>query len=169
MSSDPFSLVYDTLWLALEDNTVFSSLVKDGNRVKLSGIDVGDPFKHEVSEGDLPEVRIIAVESDIHLNQTSSSSRVTKTFEVGIATGELRITSQKAILPVEWEIIRALADWETLLAELLWNKRKFVTNTRLITSQYGTSDTDLNRGIKGWTALMAMQVEMWFVTSEVKV
>ncbi len=166
MSSNPLELVYDTIWEQLEDNEVLCSLVKEGNRLKFSGIDTVDPIKHEISEEDLPELRLIVPSTDIHLNATSSSSRITKVFEIGVATGELLFTGSRAVLAVEWEVIKSMSNWQAILKLLTWNDKTFITNTQLLTTNIGTTDIDLVRGINGWTALMTIQVDMWFSSSE---
>ena len=161
MIRDPLSLVYDTLWDTLEAHRGFRDLVREGNRVKFSGRN-RDPLKEKVSAADLPEVRIVVSKIAPHLNRTSSSSSVLVTYEVGIATGDMRLDA--VLFPVIWEIIRALSQEElgSRLQSLEWDSVAFVKLTKVDEAAAGASDVDINRGIKGWSVLWAMSVEMWF-------
>ncbi len=165
MSVDPFSLVYERLWEVLESHAPFRRAVREGNRVKLSGRDRG-PLKKEVAPADLPEVRIIANSITLGLNNTSSSSRMTVVYEVGIATGDQRLTA--SVFPVLWETIRAMSQEEltTRLAELEWDGTAgFVKRVTVGPAAIGVTDRDLNRGVAGWSSLLSIETDLWFARS----
>lgn len=166
MARDPFSLIYDCLWDTLEAHRGFRDLVRDGNRVKLSGRD-RSPIKEQAQAGDLPEVRIVATGVTPHLNRTSSKSSVMVSFEIGIATGDQRLDA--GVFPVAWEIIRALSAEETTpkLVALKWDGATFVVTAKAGAVNVGASDVDLNRGIVGWSALWAVELELWFPTASI--
>ncbi len=161
MIRDPLSLVYDALWDTLEAHRGFRDLVKEGNRVKFTGRN-RDPLKEQVSVADLPEVRIVVASTPLDLNATSSTSFVTAVYEVGIATGDQRIDA--VLFPVMWEIIRALSQEElgARMKSLEWDAATFVVTTEVGMASIGTSDVDVNRGIKGWSVVWPVSVKMSF-------
>jgi len=168
MSVDPFSLVYNMLWDVLESHAGFRNAVKIGNRVKLSARN-RDPIKTEVSPADLPEVRIIANGITLGLNNTSSSSRMAVIYEVGIATGDQRLTA--SVFPMLWEIIRALSQEELTkrLATLEWDGTAgFVKRVTVGPAAIGVTDRDLNRGIAEWSSLLSIETDLWFARSSIE-
>lgn len=170
-SSDPFSLVYRALWSMLESHTGFTGLVRTGNRIKFSGAG-RDPMKSEILSADLPEVRIVPAGGPPMLMRTSSSGSVVKRFQIQIATGEQRTDQTESLFAVEWEIIKAMHGWEAVLGALEITIGEgesavdvaFVKRCTAGEISEGVTDTDLNRGIRGWSAVWSCEVEMWFPT-----
>jgi len=147
----------------LEANSAFTDLVKAGNRIKFTGTN-RDPIKREVASAGLPEVRIIMTGSTPHPGNTSASSRDTVTFEVQVSSGDQRLDAVH--LPLRWVIFRALAGAYTALGTIEWNSKAFVKNVLPQTVGDGVSDADLNRGIQGWSAVWAVEIDCWFDTSD---
>ena len=162
---DPIIQVHDALWALLEAHAPLASMVKVKNRVKLSGSN-RDPLKAEISDADLPELRITPSSSKPHLQRTSNGSSLVKRFRVEVATGDQRVDA--GLFALEWEIYRALSAWVQTLIVLTWNEKTYVRLARPITVQDGKSDVDLIRGIRGWSALWECEVEMWFTTLDLK-
>lgn len=176
-STDPFSQVERALWTMLEAHEGFTDRVRSGNRVKFSGGNSRSPMKDEVSAADLPEVRIIPAGKVEQLEIDSTACHVAGTWQIQIATGDQRTDeagdlagSDKAygasVFPVQWEILRALQGWRTHIKTLTWSGETFVTAFKIggPTSE-GTTDTDLNRGVKGWSSILSVTVFMHFAVS----
>jgi len=163
--SDPLSTVYDAVWAVLENHAGFTDLVPVGNRIKLSGTNP-DPNKTQVASQDVPEVRIIPAGGACHLLRTSNGSSITKRFSIQVASGDQRVT--EVTYPVQWEIYRAFSKSLSTLLELVWAGKKFVKTCKLIEVQEGITDTELMRGIKGWTTLVVCEIEMWFSTADLQ-
>jgi hypothetical protein len=47
---------------------------------------------------------------------------------------------------------------------LRWNETQLVLSTALVRASEGVLDSDLNRGIKGWSGLYGVEIEMQFRT-----
>ncbi len=158
---DPISQVYDALWAMLEAHQGFVDLVRPGNRIKASGENL-NPVKDEVSETDLPEVRIVATGGSFNTHLSSSKAQLVKQFEIQLSTGDQRLDA--LIFPVQWEIFRAfsVAGWIAALQDLTWAGAKFVVSAEPLSTSEGKSMADLNRGIKGWAAAWACRVTMHF-------
>ncbi len=143
----------------LEDYSAFTAGVAAGNRVKFTSADRA-PAKDEVSSADLPEVRLVPTVGTPHTERTSNSSSVVKRWEVQVSTGDQRL--DVAAFPLEWEVLRAMHDWRTRLVTLEWAGKKYVKRCQCVESSVGVSNSDLDRGIRGWSTIMVLEVEMWF-------
>jgi hypothetical protein len=148
----------------LEARADFVGLVREGNRIRFDSSSDRSPIKGNVSTADLPEVILTSVGGTLNLIDTSSTSKVTRIYQFIISTGDLRLSEY--LLPVEWAIFRAMANWRTELTALEWNGRRFVKHLRVTTGSEGESNPELNRGIKGWSALWTIEVDMHFVTND---
>ena len=166
ITGDPFTAVYDTLWSILEDSTDFTGRVDKGNRIKYRGYRKPiDPEKPEVSTDDMPEVRIVTGGMIPHLQNTSSSSRMTVKYSIEVRSGskDLRV----AHYPIVWSIYRAMASWATRLTALTWNGKTYVILGKPIGEvTEGIERGEVSKGIEGWYALWTISVDCWFDTSD---
>lgn len=161
-------MVYDSLWALAEGSSLLTSLVKPGNRIKFNQNSPRvrrDPIKREISTSDLPELILVSTGMSANLHQTSTSSSCTRNYEWIIATGDLIIVN--TLLPVEWALFAAMANWKTIISSLQWNGHSFVKRANMTSVDNGLTDPERNRGIRGWSALWRCEVEMHFSTQEV--
>lgn len=168
---DPFTQVYDALWRMLEAHKGFTGLVRISNRIKLSGSS-HDPTKNFPAAADLPEVRVIPAGGNPHIQRTSDSGSVVKRFEIQLATGQLRVDQEgvdslgAAIFPIEWELLRALHGWQSVLGVLTWNGKTFVKLMRPGKIEERLNESGDKHKVRGWNAIWACEVEMWFTTAD---
>ena len=87
-----------------------------------------------------------------------------KRYYIQIATGEQAYPS---VHNVEFEIIRAFADWPSVLLDLVWtgDGEKFVKECSLLSSEQMLDSEEVNRGIRGWSAVWACSVLFCFKTT----
>ena len=157
---DPYSLAIAGLWDILEQNSRFTALVRPGNRIRFAGDD-RDPIKEDVSTSDLPEVRIVVSASTPRAHRTSSSHSDLVRLEIQVSSGDQRIDAMH--LPLKWAVFCAMADAEPKLREsVVWKGQNIVKLARAVTVNEGVSRADLNRGIIGWSAVWAVELELWF-------
>ncbi len=156
--SNPLDDVYNGLWSMVEAHPA-ASVIKTGNRIKF---DVQDPFKQVVGAADVPELILVPSAGEFNLKSTSSSSMIKREWEWWISTGEQNITN---INLVEWTLFVAHLRWCTVLTALKYKGLPYVKNCVLLASRTGVTDPERNRGIKGWSAVWRVQVEMHFTTS----
>lgn len=161
MADNPLELIYDAFWVMLEDNSDFASEVPAGNRIKYTGTTEA-PEKDEVSGADFPEVRVVCAGSKPHLQRTSNGSSWNTIWEIQIATGDQRF---EAGFKVQWPVYCALSIWETRMKALTYGGNAFVTLCRPLSTEDSLTNQDLNRGIRGWSAIWRGELEMWFQTS----
>lgn len=161
--SNPFELVYDAIWGLVDNHKGLSDLIRFENRVNFNNPRNRDPVKTQVAARDLPELRLIATGATYATETTSCSTKVTQQFQWGIATGDKRF---EQVFQVNWELLRAMMKWRETLQALLWNNKRFVFHVSPIEHSVGVTDVDLNRGIKGWSALWTGEVQMFFTSAD---
>lgn len=167
IDGNPFVLVYDALWDLVEASALVQELVRTGNMIKMNRVRPGSPMKDQVGESDLPELMLLQGSSEGNWSDTSSTSRINRQYEWGIATGDFALTQRLA--PVEWAIFAAMVNWRTVLTALRWPadaEDGFVKVVRLIQAQAGVSDAAANRGIAGWSGIWTIEVQMHFANSD---
>lgn len=149
----------------MEDWPLFASTVKVGNRVKFTG-DLGIKIKKEIATADLPEVRLISSSAAPHLQRTSNGTSVIATYEWQISTGDQRLDA--VLFPLKWAMLRAMSDWQATLRALTWNSKTFVRLLRSGLAADGELESDLTRGVKGWSIIWSCTVELWFTTVDLQ-
>jgi hypothetical protein len=167
VATDPFSMVYTALWEMMEARDAFKSLVLLKNRIKFDSETDRDPIKTNVATADLPEVMLLTNGiNEINLYDSSSGSMVVRQYSWMISTGDYRLT--EFLLPVEFELFRGMLDWQTKLTALQWCNREFVKRCNYVAASEGFSDPEANRNIEGWSSLWQCEVEMHFVTADLR-
>lgn len=164
VAEDPISLVYNALWSFLESDSEFGELVAPGCRIKFSGED-RSPIKEEATTADYPEVRIVSLSSNPHVNRTSNGSSLIKTFVVQVLSGDQRLTEVQ--YPMEWLIYRIMSKCVFNLSSLKWNDKPFVKNIKPANVQdsFGRA-INVESAIRGWVSVWSVEVEMWFNTGD---
>lgn len=162
--SDPFSLVYRALWDLAASQESFTSLVSLRSRISFGDNENHTPLKNVIASADLPEVILAPTGGICNLHSTTSSSMITKRFMWLISTGDYRIDAG-CLFPVEFALIRAMCNWKSALTSLTWAGARFVKRCDMLEVSEGDSDPERNRGLKGWSAMWACEVEMHFSTA----
>lgn len=168
-ATDPLSLVYNALWDLLEVHAGFTGLVKVGNRVKYDTFGIV-ASKDALTDADVPEVAIVPLGLIYGLQISSSSSSFVQRYGAELVTGTSQLAQTGGFLPVKWEVIRALAAWESVLNALTWESQNFVKTLR------GGDLTDNllrdgglgARSITGWRSLMMFEVTMYLTTASIQ-
>lgn len=159
---NPLRLVYTALWTMLEAHAPLMALVLPGNRIKYTGtvLAVG---KDTLANADTPELRLVATGFAPHLQQTSSGSSMIIYWAVQITSGDQRF---ETVLNVQWEVWRALRDWEDTLPALEFESKRFVTHSRPLAGRMSLDNKALNRGVRGWTTVWACETRLDWTTSD---
>lgn len=132
------------------------------NRINFSFTDRRDPIKASVGDPDLPEMTLISTTSSANIRNTSSTSMIVRQYDFIAATGDLAIT--RSLLPLEFAMFTAMTDWPRVLAALTWNDLHYCKRMNVTGVASGISDAEKNRGIRGWSAIWGIEVEMHFRT-----
>jgi hypothetical protein len=162
--SDPFSFLLDAVWDALEANTTFCTLVKEENRIKIESN--FKPFKSALVESSVPEVCILPAGKRLFDEASCGGATVTQTLHITVASGVRNISK---IFPVEWNIIKAiyvaLNDATSNLMDLTWDSEYIIKQITPLPLEEGLTYDDLNRELRGWAAILPLEVKMFFSNS----
>lgn len=163
---DPFTWLLREMWALLEAKSTFTNAVAENNRIKLFGQNARRPEKDSMMEKDVPEVMIYPGGASYWNNRDSSGASINRMFSIQITSGD-RLVDTGKFYEVEWAISRAMYDYDSLL------KKDYIDPSTELTEQpvkridipsaeEGLNDAELNRDLKGWTAVWQADVTMWF-------
>ena len=165
IETDPFTLVFNTLWQMADNSLSLTNLVRPGNKIRFNIDDDRSPIKENVADADLPEL-ILATAGITNANMFHSScdSLIVRQYQWLISTGDLRTNFR--LFPVQFALYCAMHSWQGALSTLLWKNKKFVKNTRWLNATEGITNPQLNRGIEGWSSIWNISVEMIFSSTD---
>lgn len=159
-ASDPFLLVYNSLWTMMEADSRFE--VKEGNKIKFNSRD-REPFKTQHSSTDYPEVMLLPESGIGNISSTSSTSFVLKRYSWIITGGDYRYSE---ISQIEWALTAGLLGWMYKLKTLLWDDYEFVKSVNIVDTNLELIDRTLARvraqGIAGLISIFTIEVKMHF-------
>jgi len=155
---DPFSMVYDALWVMIERNQKLKEYIPPGNRIKYGNETLP---KEENVESDTPELTLLITGGTHELISSCSTTKFRKSYAWALSTGDLE---NARFHWMEFELMRCLVDWETTLAPLKWKDCPFVVNLIFTGAEIGTMMRELNKNVEGWAAMLSIDVEMEFQT-----
>lgn len=158
--SDPYTLVHDGLWAVLEDNTDFTTLVPELNRIKFSGTN-RSPIKDKITTADTPDVRISMKMLTIRESGTSNGEFDRVQFNIELATGDQRLTARA--FPIVWAIRQALFAGDDILNAIEFNaKTSWILCAEPGNVDFGIANDAENRGIVGWAAVASVEFQLFF-------
>ena len=166
--NNPFTMVLSGLWDCLLAHPSFVRDIADGNRIRFDDLSNRNLLKPDnVQTGDMPQVTITPESFQANLQETSSTTRFSQLYNIGIVTGDLRY---QYLGNVQWLVAIALLAWKTRLADLTWRDARFVKVVRLQAGGSGLtgneSSNTQNKNLFGWSSVMRVEVEMHFRTSD---
>lgn len=164
---DPFTKVYNAIWEMAADFAPLTELVSVSNRISFSVDGNRSPVKNNIASGDLPELILMPTGGMSNLHYATGVSNVTKTFQWVLSTGDFRI-HEGGLFPIEFALMRAMCNWRLVVAAVTWNGKTYVKRCDLTDLSEGESNSEQNRGIKGWSALWSCEVDMFFKTSDLR-
>ena len=161
-TTNPFTIVYESIWEILESNSAFTDLVPARNRIDFTGTS-RDPEKRQATTSDYPEVRIDEWNAAPWAFRDSTCSTFTKGYEISVKTGEKRLQDMHN---VEWEIWRSFNSWIPTLDSKTWETSgtRFTINCRPLGTEQSLQDRELDRGTRGWSVVWRCEIFMTFVT-----
>lgn len=162
---DPFTQVYDALWVLVERNNALQMYLQPRNKIKY---DEPNEPKPNIGDGDLPELALL--DSTINFNTVPtdcSNESLAKDYVWAITTGTYQI--QPLFNELTFELYRSMIDWESSLMQLEWYDCKFVHRCRLQSGDSGTLMRDIDRGVSGWSALWTVKVDFVFPRNKLRI
>lgn len=164
-SSDPFTLVHDAIWAALWEHKPLARIVRPGNRVRF-GSDARDLPPEEIAAADLPELRLVPSGGGAGSERASDGTSYLVRYTVGLATGDLMATGDRGVNALHFEVLRAMSGVASRLLALQYNGHQLVLTSSSGDVTQGVTDPEYNRGIRGWSALVQVEVKLWLTTAD---
>jgi len=165
---DPFSQCYDLLKSLIFNNNDIARLIRPANAMMFTR-EPGRtrqvlPLKAEISEGDLPEWRLLPTGGTPKVGRSSDHSSWLQKYSMQIATGDLDVEAEKGLFPLSFALWCAWASWAPMFASLTFHDTPFVHLAQAIEATQGIAIENENRGIRGWATVWQVQVDIWLPT-----
>ena len=162
---DPFSKLHDAIASIVSNSQAFRALVKEVNFIDFDE-EKKQPIRSNVQGGNLPEVMLTCTGNiEGNLSNSTTSTKLVRQWQFLVSTGDLRI--KRLLNPVEFAITAAMSNWPEFV-KLKWKDKSFVKAVRFVNSVTGISDAKLNRGIEGWSAVITLNFDLYFRTTDLQ-
>jgi len=152
--TNPFQLVHDALWEALEARDSITTLVPAGNRHKF---DTASVPTNAPRTKDSPEIRIVPTTGVFNLHVTNADTELTKRWDIQVITQKGAVTDMELL---EFEILRAVLAMD--FDDLEWEGKSFVQNVLVVSA--AESLLPSAQGVAGWATVITCVVSMIFAT-----
>lgn len=176
--ADPFSTVLQTLVQLFRNSTAIAALnVKPSNIIDITEPKwvATDPLMASPAPGQLPE--IITIPGRAKFSPYGSNSREScclREYLVGITTDTLRVGGEAAgsspgtLFSVEWALMQTFVGTSPDLGLTNSNVvavRKYLVDT--VSDQGLINESAFSRGARRWTAVIAVTVDMYWMSSAI--
>lgn len=156
---DPFSLVYGSLWDAVEASDDLR-VIRQGNRISfLKEISADyDPRRVGITANNSPELMLLPDHFNTNFTQDNVSSSLERAFNFVLRTSSILL--DKSIFPLEWALFKALRAHKPVIEELEFEGKRFVQNMSL--GKTTVYLPEKGAAISGWRCLWTVYVDMEF-------
>lgn len=154
---DPFSLVYDALWVMVERNDKLAKFIAKGNRIKFDEDSDVDPA---ITDADTPNLMLLSGGGTFGEQDNSSQRSVTRIYTWVLTTGDFRLNP--VFNAISWELYRSMIDYACVLCSLQWCNCNFIQNCRIVSADDGTLAQTLQENVPGWSTIWSIEVDMLF-------
>ena len=146
MDNQPFTLLYDKIWTLLGADSTFTSEVKAGNRIKVTG---DAKIKPGIQYADLPQVYIGPTTGDGEV-RSNKQGQVNKSYVIVISSGDQDASTS---MNIEWLVISILTKNLTSLASVsnVFKCEIIASNTQFVQQEI------VRLAIKGYTSVVTLQ------------
>lgn len=160
---NPISQVYSELVKISMENTVLQKYLQEGNFRILDGSYIP---KQSLGTADLPELALLITNVQGAPIASSSRGELTVTYNWLLTTGSMDL--QDKVSEILWGLFTASCSWCLQLPQLEYEGLQFVKNVILESSDFSLTDTEVNKGILGWSNNWPLLVEMQFKSSDLR-
>lgn len=165
-TTNPLYEAYKAVWDVLEAREEVTDLIlRPGQRIKFHTTTNRDPWQRVSSTAMFPAVAVIPVQGFSHMSADSCSIRFRKGFGIVIAEGDQRLAGYCAL---QFAILRAMANWESVMSVPTWQGSRYIMDCSPYDQTESVDKELANRGIKGWSAAWAGELDMYFQIAGVK-
>lgn len=169
---NPFQLVYDELFSIVAKDPRVQALVRPKNAIAYNQPAGNNPTREVLNPADTPEITLVSSGASFNLHNTSTTCMVTRRYQWMIATGSYNLS--KDLYALEWGAFCAMVEWRSRLTVLTWPEgvtadyAHFVKVLRAADLNEGIANSGLDRGAAGFSALWAVDIDMYFRTQDLR-
>lgn len=168
IGTDPFTLLENALWFALDSHPGVQSIVKPGNMVRFS-TDKEVPQKASVIDADLPELALLPIACSINQKNSSSSCGITQRYALAVTTGQLRTVGapnkRTGLNQVKWACVRALSRYRAGIPDLTFVVKVVINDGP---ERIDASPNDDRRIPDGWSTVLGIECWLDFSWTEME-
>ncbi len=168
IATDPFTILENALWFALDTHPALQALVRVGNTVRFC-TDKDVPQKQAVTDADMPELALMPYGCSANQKNTSSSGGVTQRYALAVTTGQLRSSGapnkRAGLNQVKWACIRALARYRAGIKGVPFVVRVQVND---IPERIDAGASEDRRLPDGWSAVIGIECWLEFPWTEIE-
>lgn len=153
---NPLDIAYNGLIQALFKVPVVREAFKEGNRITYSTS--SNPAKENILTSDTPELLMYGsgLSGTLHIN--ADSCKLTTSYQLRLSSGSF---DSRDINKLLIGCIVALLNWKKTLHSLKYQETPFIKDVRINPSPIGTTDADANRQVRGWVALIGIELDLY--------
>lgn len=183
-TKDPLSIFHDGLWTVLEANAALATMVRKEDRIKFVDDAAYTPAEpaRPIRIRDIPQpigyaqVAIDTAGGESRLYASSDGTHLLERFTIWARTGDdrfyyLQDGEYHGILPVRWEILRAMANWEAHLKPLTWNSKGFIHDCSVYDAAASAGESPSHPAMppnrwEGWSLAWRGEAELVFTSAD---
>jgi hypothetical protein len=157
----PFALIYSELKRFVWNHPSRPELVQPGNLIVFDTPNPA-PGKPKIQAADLPELQLLPDGGSVVI-ESNDSHAISHRFVWWLTTGDQRASEDKGLFSVEWMLIEATIQANYALSGEggpQWRGLSFVESVAIVDLAEALNDRTKNRGIRGWSAVLAIEVRM---------
>lgn len=148
----PFDLIYAAIIVELKADSDF----KENTVIAFDDV-VRNKLKAGVQTADLPEVVVYLSNVTGNLTANSSSTKISTNWRYMVSTGQY---NSRIIHRLVFNVVRMHKRWHEVFGALEWRGKTFVKDARLVSGQTGLSNSEQNRNISGFAAVLDFEVDL---------
>jgi hypothetical protein len=165
LANNPLGLVHNGLMAVLDADATLQTLLgnKPGNIARWLGSSrVSDP--EDLISDDHPRLSLLEKGTENLVHHSSSHTEWHVKWELQVSTAEQWLHT---LIDINWRIFVAIKGWKTYFdANVLYNGEPLVFQLKTTETTNILDRNELNRGIRGWSAIWNGVTKMQFTTSE---
>ncbi len=158
---NPLDAAYTALIQALLRAPSVRQSFREGNRITYVKSETSE--KATIQGGDLPEFVLFLSGFGGNLHSSSSSNKFTLSYTLNLSSGSFDSQLINNLIFGMWV---ALLNWKNSIHTAKYLDKSFIKDVRVNPSPVGLSDEERNRQIKGWAAVLGIELDVYLDTAE---
>lgn len=173
---DPITLVYESIWTALESDADFASLVPSRLRIKLTGNIPRFPTRDIRQPESVGQVAVALLRVQPDVNAGSYAYHLVCTFGIYVYSNDQRLSFTSGgryygLNALLWVVFKALSKWPLYMENLTYKGKPFVVNWAMRDghARFGASGfmEQSKPNMPGWMLTYVCEASLLFERSQI--